>query len=120
MQRIIRLVLASSACFMLSGQVWAHAHLKLAEPADQATVSAPSALSLTFSEGLNLKFSGIRVTGPDKQEVRLGNAMLMNTGKTLTVSPSTRLHPGLYQVNWHAVSVDGHKTTGSYNFTVTP
>ena len=30
------------------------------------------------------------------------------------------LMPGVYVVNWHVVSVDTHKTSGSYKFTVAP
>jgi methionine-rich copper-binding protein CopC len=30
------------------------------------------------------------------------------------------LQPGQYTVNWHATSVDTHKTEGSYNFTIAP
>jgi methionine-rich copper-binding protein CopC len=28
------------------------------------------------------------------------------------------LKAGTYQVDWHVVSVDGHKTKGSYHFSV--
>ncbi|EFF0775469.1 hypothetical protein CCF12_004236, partial [Escherichia albertii] len=28
------------------------------------------------------------------------------------------LKPGTYTVNWHVVSVDGHKTKGQYTFSV--
>ena len=28
------------------------------------------------------------------------------------------LPPGTYKVNWHVLSVDTHKTEGSYSFTV--
>jgi hypothetical protein len=30
------------------------------------------------------------------------------------------LKPGVYTVTWHVVSVDTHKTQGSFNFTVAP
>ncbi|WP_028536144.1 copper homeostasis periplasmic binding protein CopC [Paludibacterium yongneupense] len=121
MLRFIRFaILAASACLLLSGQVWAHAHLNLAEPADKAVVSAPTAFNLTFSESLNPKFSGIKVTGPDRKEVALGESMLMDGGRVLMVAPVGKLLPGAYKVDWHALSVDGHKTNGSYGFTVAP
>jgi copper resistance protein C len=31
-----------------------------------------------------------------------------------------RLAPGSYRVNWHVISVDGHKTEGSFAFEVRP
>ncbi len=36
----------------------------------------------------------------------------------LTVPLEQTLTPGTYQVDWHVVSVDGHKTKGSYHFSV--
>jgi len=30
------------------------------------------------------------------------------------------LKPGTYLVSWHVVSVDTHRTSGTYKFTVTP
>jgi methionine-rich copper-binding protein CopC len=38
----------------------------------------------------------------------------------LSVPVIGTLQPGIYTVEWHALSTDGHKTTGSYSFTVKP
>ncbi|WP_246176589.1 copper homeostasis periplasmic binding protein CopC [Pandoraea soli] len=116
-----RLLLAPIAAMaILSSNVWAHAHLKAASPADKASVSSPSELDLTFSEALTLKFSGATLTGPDQKEVNLGDAMLMDGGKMLMIGVPGKLAPGAYKVNWRALSVDGHKTSGTYTFTVKP
>jgi len=105
----------------LDGQAFAHAHLKSATPAVDGTVAtAPTELDLNFSEDLNLKFSGVKVTGPDKSAVATGNAMLMNNNTTLMVPLTGTLKAGAYKVDWHALSADGHKTHGSYKFTVKP
>ncbi|MEF0942796.1 copper homeostasis periplasmic binding protein CopC [Rhizobium sp. BR 362] len=118
---ITRLGLAAILALALSAQAFAHAHLKSASPADKSTIKAsPSDLDLTFSEGLNLKFSGIKVTGPDKAVVKLGEPMLMQNDTVLMVPVSETLAAGTYTVEWHALSTDGHKTTGSYTFTVKP
>lgn len=102
-------------------QVFAHAHLKSSAPAaDSAVKLAPSELDLTFSEDLNLKFSGVTVTGPDKKVVKTGAGTLMDGDKTLMVPVSDKLAPGKYTVQWHALSTDGDKTDGSYSFTVAP
>jgi methionine-rich copper-binding protein CopC len=37
----------------------------------------------------------------------------------LTPVTST-LAPGVYTVTWHALAKDGHKTNGTYSFTVQP
>jgi copper resistance protein C len=38
----------------------------------------------------------------------------------LVVKVAKTLAPGVYIVNWHAVSVDTHHTQGSFEFTVKP
>ena len=114
-------VVAAAASLAFASQAFAHAHLKTSTPADKATVTtSPSELDLTFSEELNLKFTGVKVTGPKKTEVKTGAAMLMDGDKGLMVPVSEKLDAGTYQVEWHALSADGHKTNGTYSFTVKP
>lgn len=104
-----------------AGQAFAHAHLKTAAPTDKSTVAAaPAILTLSFTEGLNPKFSGIRVTGPEKAAVETGNVALTDHGMGLSVPIVGTLPAGTYTVEWHVLSTDGHKTTGSYSFTVKP
>ena len=113
----------AALCFIaLTGQAYAHAHLKSATPSMGGTVAtAPSELDLMFSEGLNPKFTGVKVTGPDKKAVATGDATLGAGGDTTLVVPiSAPLSAGTYTVGWHALSTDGHKTNGSYKFTVKP
>jgi len=118
MTRILSVTVLASVAF--AGQAFAHAHLKSSEPADKAAVASPSELDLTFTEELNLKFSGLTVTGPDKKEIKLGEGMLMEGNKALMVPVSDELAPGSYTVEWHVLSTDGHKTNGSFTFTVNP
>ena len=116
------LVLAGLGLFAASAPAFAHAHLKSATPAAGGTVATPpTELDLTFSEGLNLKFTGVKVTGPSKAGVATGDAALGSGGDTTLVVPVTdTLAAGSYTVAWHALSTDGHKTSGSYTFTVKP
>lgn len=115
------LLVAATASMAFAGQAFAHAHLKSSTPAaDSAVKQAPSELDLTFTEGLNLKFSGVTVTGPDKKAVKTDAGSLMDGDKTLMVPVSDKLAPGKYTVQWHALSTDGHKTDGTYTFTVSP
>lgn len=100
----------------------AHAHLKAAVPAVNGTVpTGPTELELTFSEGIELKFTGVKITGPGKAAVPTGAATLGTTGDTTLVVPvAPPLQPGSYTVAWHALSTDGHKTSGTYSFAVRP
>lgn len=106
----------------LLGQAFAHAHLKSAVPAENATVKvSPVEIDLTFSEGLNLKFSGATITGQGNATISTGQAKLaISDQKTLVIPLSTPLVPGGYTVNWTVLSTDGHKTKGSYTFAVKP
>ncbi|QJT81251.1 CopC domain-containing protein YobA [Kosakonia sp. MUSA4] len=100
--------------------VLAHAHLKGQYPAaDAAVTAAPQALTLNFSEGIEPKFSGISVTGAQQQIIRTGAVKRNENDKTQMIVPLEQpLTPGNYTVNWHVVSVDGHKTSGQYHFSV--
>ena len=106
----------------LTVPAFAHAHLTASTPAANANVpSGPNELDLTFSEGVNLKFTGVKVTGPHNETVSTGAASLRAGGSTTLVVPiSARLAAGTYKVDWHVLARDGHKTNGVYTFTVSP
>ena len=107
------------ASTMMTSSVLAHAHLKQQIPAADSVVTAPQALTLNFSEGIEPGFSGVVVTDAQKQIVKTGTATRDEKNKAqLTVPLEKTLASGTYQVDWHVVSVDGHKTKGSYHFSV--
>ncbi len=105
-------VLLSSA-----GVAAGHAHLISSDPATGATVAAPKAVTLNFSEKLEKKFSGADLT-KDGAPLSSHSELEPKGGKTLVVSPGAPLSAGAYTVSWHAVSVDGHRTKGEVAFTV--
>jgi len=114
---VCALVFLSST--LVTPSVLAHAHLKQQIPAADSLVAAPQALTLNFSEGIEPGFSGVVVTDAQKQVIRTGTATRDEKNKAqLTVPLEQTLTSGTYQVDWHVVSVDGHKTTGSYHFSV--
>ena len=120
--RILIVALASALTLGFVGEASAHAHLKTATPAAGSAVTAsPSELRLGFTEGVNLKFTGVSVTGPAGAPVSTG-AVALEPGddKVLNVPVSGPLAPGAYKVTWHALATDGHKTDGNYGFTVKP
>ena len=115
------LVILAAACLFSSGAL-AHAHLKAANPAAGARVAAsPAALSLTFSEALEAKLSGVTLKGPDGQTIATGAPMLdADDKRAMRVPLKGTLPAGKYTVQWRALSKDGHSTHGSYDFTVAP
>jgi methionine-rich copper-binding protein CopC len=113
--------LAAMALIGLSSPAFAHAHLKAATPAAGSSIATtPQELDLDFSEDLNLKFSGVTVKGPNGAAVETGDASLARENTRLVVPLTKPLGEGAYTVDWHALSADGHKTKGSYSFTVQP
>ena len=108
----------AAALVLLASPAFAHAHLLSETPADGATVTGPTGLVLTFSEGLVLKFTGITITGPNGGTDIGSSSLDPKDDKVLDVTLIAPLAAGSYTVAWHALSTDGHKTAGTYTFTV--
>lgn len=115
-------VLALAGSLLSAGEASAHAHLQAETPAADAVVtSAPAALSLGFSEGLEIGLSGVTLKAPDGYVVPTGTATLApGDDKQMSVPLNGALAAGAYTVEWHALSKDGHTTHGTYHFTVSP
>ncbi|MEX6211232.1 copper homeostasis periplasmic binding protein CopC [Providencia huaxiensis] len=101
-------------------QAFAHAHLKDQLPAEGAAVEqAPESITLSFSEGIEVNFTKVNIVGSEKNIVKTGKAALDPSNDTKVIVPvEDKLVAGKYDVNWSVVSVDGHKTKGTYSFTV--
>ena len=116
--QIRRLVVLSAVALAAAAtQAEAHARLVSATPIAESTVAPTRIITLRFSEELAPKFSGaelMQATGsmtPATSTVK--------DGKVIELTTQAPLQHGSYMVMWHAVaSDDGHKTKGSFNFTV--
>ncbi|WP_426448805.1 CopC domain-containing protein YobA [Siccibacter colletis] len=119
-RRMLSSLLTLTATLAFSSAALAHAHLTQQTPAANAAVSeAPKALTLNFSEGVEQNFSKVVLLGPDDQPVATGKATLnASDDKQLLVPVNAPLKTGRYQVQWQVVSVDGHKTKGTYAFSI--
>src|ERR1700761_9772680 len=96
----------------------AHAHPKVMKPAPDSTGPVPSSISITFSEGVEPKFSSIQLTDEKGKSVDPeASRPRPNDPKTLTLAVP-KLAAGTYIVHWANVAVDGHRLQGSYKFTV--
>jgi methionine-rich copper-binding protein CopC len=111
----IALVLAS-----LSQAVHAHALLQSASPSVGGSVgSSPAAIELHFSEGVEARYSQVSVSGPGGA-ASVSRPVSGGDKSTLSVKVGQTLKPGRYRVHWSVVSVDTHKTQGSFSFEVRP
>ena len=117
MRRII--IPAALVLLGLGSAVYAHPKLVSATPAPNTTVAKAGPVELHFSEKLMPKFSGADVTmaGANHAAMKIASAATVGAdGRTLVITPKSSLHAGRYSVAWHAVSVDTHRTAGTYAF----
>jgi methionine-rich copper-binding protein CopC len=117
-QRFIA-ALACAGALMLPGYAQAHAHLDHAKPAVGSTVTAaPKEVTLWFTEALEPKFSTIEVHDAEGKAMQAGPAKPV-PGNTAQLQVSLKaLTPGTYTVIWHALSVDTHRSQGTFTFKV--
>ena len=115
------IVLATAAVMVLAGPVaaLAHAHLVRAVPAVGGTVSTtPSEVTLRFNEKLERAFSSVVVRDAAGKQVDKGDAAVDRNDRTIMRVMLQPLEPGVYKVEWRAVSADTHKVNGDFTFTV--
>jgi methionine-rich copper-binding protein CopC len=121
MTRIYTLAAFVALTFVVPERAHAHAHLTAATPAANSTVPAsPSEVSITYTEGVEPKFSSIVVQDAAGARVDTGNAHTQAEDDKRLIVGLKPLPPGVYKVIWHATALDTHKTEGSFTFTVAP
>ncbi|RNG05064.1 copper resistance CopC/CopD family protein [Streptomyces botrytidirepellens] len=119
---VLGTLLASLLCALSfgAGPASAHAALTSTSPGEGAVVkSAPSDVSLTFTEGVLLGRDAVRVLDPKGKRVDAGKAAHVG-GKSSTASVALRsgLSDGTYTVAWKAVSEDSHPVSGAFTFSI--
>jgi methionine-rich copper-binding protein CopC len=110
-------LIAAGGLMMAASQAAAHAKLVSANPAPDATVAAPKAISLKFSEKLEAKFSGFEIAKASGGAVPV-KIKIAKGGMVIDGALATPLAPGAYKVTWHVVTADAHRINGVYSFTV--
>lgn len=105
-------------------QAGAHPRLLVSSPHAEAAVSAPAAISLTFSEPLLAAMSKATLTQTSMPGMNHSGALVpvrvaagSATG-VLLITPQATLRAGGYRLDWRVVSSDTHPISGSLSFTV--
>ena len=100
---------------------FAHAFLDRAVPGVGMTVSgSPSELRLAFTQGVVVAFSSVTVTADGGGSIPVSKPVNDPADQqVIHVRLGRPLKPGSYTVTWHVLSVDTHRTEGTYRFTVT-
>lgn len=114
--------LTLSTALLVSGGVFAHAHLVSATPAADSHVPSADRIELTFNEALTPRASRVTLSkvNADKSltPVEHLKVELAGDNKVLRATPSHKLAPGSYKVEWRAVGGDNHPMTGDYQFMI--
>jgi copper resistance protein C len=114
-------VLVASAALLLGGvaAALAHAHLVRAVPAAGGAVpTAPSEVTLRFSEKLEPKFSSVVIRDAAGKQIDKGDMTVDKKDRTVIRVSLPTLEPGVYKVEWRAVSADTHRVNGDFTFKV--
>ena len=116
--RTLSVAVALGAAALGATQASAHAMLIRSNPAANASVAPPKAISLTFNEKLTPAFSGFEVVTGNGTRMPV-KATLSRDHKSIEGVPARPMGPGVYRIAWHAAaSDDGHQTKGSLAFRV--
>jgi hypothetical protein len=110
---------AAVVSLAVAGQASAHARLITGSPKAGATVAAPKALRLQYSETIVADASSVTVAGPAGAPVATGKLSLDAKDRRVVIVPfSATPAPGVYKVTWKMKTPDGHSTDGDFTFTV--
>ena len=119
MREIFLALAASAMAIGAAPTARAHAFLEHASPAVGSSVqTAPSVVTLWFTQDLEPAFSEVTVTNEAGQRVDLGNTRIPPGSPAELEIGLKPLPPGTYLVSWHVVSVDTHPTEGTFTFEV--
>jgi methionine-rich copper-binding protein CopC len=120
-RKTIRRAVVSLAALAVATSAWAHARLIKASPAAGGTVASPSEIRLKFTEALEPRFSSISLADASGAVEPLDAANVDPADHSTLIARVAKVLPaGIHTVTWRAVSVDTHRTQGSFKFTVAP
>lgn len=94
----------------------AHAMLERAEPrVGNKVASPPREVTLWFTQKLETAFSTITVTNAAGERVDSGKVRVNGNQMSIAIRAGGA---GIYRVTWKVLSVDTHRTDGSFTFQV--
>lgn len=116
MKRSSLSVLTLLLLLLVTGVAQAHALLDHAEPRVGNTVAAaPHEVTLWFTQKLEPAFSNVTVTNASGERLDTGKARVSGNQMSISLRPGGN---GPYHVKWQVLSVDTHRSDGSFTFQV--
>ena len=98
----------------------AHAVVISTNPADGALLqTAPTQVSIVFSEAVELQLGAVRVFAPDGSRADVGSAgHPAGKADTVTIGLRPGLKNGTYVASWRVISADSHPVHGGFTFSI--
>ncbi|WP_170470150.1 copper resistance CopC family protein [Ruegeria arenilitoris] len=93
----------------------AHSKSEATTPADGATVTEVSELSMRFDDPMRI--ISVTLTSSDG-DVEIERETGMDPATEFRAVPLEELTPGSYRFDWRGMASDGHPMQGSFSFTV--
>lgn len=108
--------LAVTFCLVLNTAAFAHSELRSSFPADGAALQeAPDEAILHFDEAARV--TAIRLFDAAGARIELpGDPEITSPGEATVALP--RLSTGVFEIEWRAISLDGHPIRGRIRFSV--
>jgi methionine-rich copper-binding protein CopC len=114
----LRASMLGAAALLATSTAFAHAHLTSSEPAANAEVSAPTEVTIHFTEPLEPAFSRIALADTSGKAAAPADSQVDKDDAKVMHLPLPSLNAGRYAVHWIAVATDGHRTQGDFAFIV--
>ncbi|WP_307840951.1 copper resistance protein CopC [Streptomyces sp. GESEQ-4] len=118
----LALLLGTALTLLLAGAgpAAAHAKVRSTDPAAETVLkSAPTQVTMTFTEAMSLAEDSIKVYAPDGSRVDTGTTDHVGSdAATARVALQSGLADGTYTVSWRAVSADSHPIGEAFVFSV--
>jgi methionine-rich copper-binding protein CopC len=116
--RSIAILCALAYAVLASPYAAAHAKLVESSPAAGSTVAAPKEITLVFNEKIEPAFSSITLNDATGKKILGGKAEVDASNPAILKLETPGLVPGAYAVQWVGIGPDGHRRTGTFQFTV--
>lgn len=104
---------------LLAAPASAHASLLSTDPSSGGVYDTPpTAITLRFTEGVEVALGGVRVYDSDRERVVTGKPEHPNGQQSVVTTSLPKLANGTYVVTWRVTSSDSHPIDGAYTFQV--
>ncbi|HEX4123304.1 MAG TPA: copper resistance CopC family protein [Tepidisphaeraceae bacterium] len=121
MKTLFPILIGFTVSLAFSATASAHAFLDHSDPKVGSTVTAvPSVVKAWFTQHLEPAFSTMQVFDSNGTKVDKNDAHVDSDDPSLLIVSLPTLPAGTYTVKWKVVSVDTHRTSGSFHFTIQP